>query len=87
MKALLVLVNSPQHEVVIAVIKVLAKIMRSEAMKQTWLNFLELLLLKIIDCYKISKEVSSCAAVSQSKMIDNDILCRLPEKLISFCRE
>lgn len=58
MKALLVLIERPQHEVVIAVIKILAKIMRSEPMKLTWLNFLELLLLKIIDCYKLSKEVS-----------------------------
>ncbi|KAG4077169.1 hypothetical protein HA402_016156 [Bradysia odoriphaga] len=58
MKALLILVDSPQHEIVIAVIKVLAKIMRSEPMKLTWLNFLELLLLKIIDCYKMSKETS-----------------------------
>lgn len=58
MKALLILVDSKQHEVVIAVIKVLTKIMRSEPMKLTWLNFLELLLLKIIDCYKMSKEVS-----------------------------
>lgn len=57
MKALLILVDSPQHEVVIAVIKVLAKIMRSEPMKTTWMNFLELLLLKIIDCYKMGKEV------------------------------
>lgn len=59
MKPLLILVDSPQYEVVIAVIKVLTRIMRSEAMKETWLNFLELLLLKIIDCYKKSKEVSA----------------------------
>lgn len=59
MKALLILVNSPQNEVVIAVLKILTKIMRSDAMKTTWLNFLELLLLKIIDCYKMSKEVST----------------------------
>lgn len=58
MKALLILVNSTQNEVVIGVLKVLTKIMRSEPMKLTWLNFLELLLLKIIDCYKMSKEVS-----------------------------
>ncbi|KAG4077272.1 hypothetical protein HA402_009901 [Bradysia odoriphaga] len=58
MKALLILVDSPQHKIVIAVIKVLAKIMRSEPMKLTWLNFLEMLLLKIIDCYKMSKETS-----------------------------
>lgn len=58
MKALLILVDSSHNEVVIAVIKVLTKIMRSEPMKLTWLNFLELLLLKIIDCYKMSKEVS-----------------------------
>lgn len=64
MKALLILVDSKQHEVVIAVIKVLTKIMRSEPMKLTWLNFLELLLLKIIDCYKMSKEVSVAPLVS-----------------------
>lgn len=58
MKALLILVNSTQNEVVIAVLKVLTKIMRSEEMKNTWINFLELLLLKIIDCYKMSKETS-----------------------------
>lgn len=66
MKALLILVDSPQHEIVIAVIKVLAKIMRSEPMKLTWLNFLELLLLKIIDCYKMSKEVSAVRVVSDN---------------------
>lgn len=71
MKALLILVGSTQHEVVIAVIKVLTKIIRSEPMKPTWLNFLELLLLKIIDCYKMSKEVSTSAVYDFFQLINN----------------
>lgn len=58
MKMILTLLQSPNNEVVITVLKVLSRIMRSDQLKSSWSNLLELILLKIIDSYKISKEVS-----------------------------
>ncbi|XP_055379521.1 CLIP-associating protein isoform X10 [Condylostylus longicornis] len=55
-KMLLSLLESPNSDIMIAALRVLAKILRSEKMKPYWNNFLELILLKIIDCYKQNKE-------------------------------
>ncbi|XP_067612657.1 CLIP-associating protein [Eurosta solidaginis] len=58
MKMLLGLLDSQTTEVMIAVISVLGKIVRSTKMKDTWINFLELILLRIINCYQHSKETA-----------------------------
>ncbi|XP_055592282.1 CLIP-associating protein isoform X6 [Uranotaenia lowii] len=58
MKMLLNLMESQNNAVLIAALHTLGRIVRSSQMKTCWGNFLELILLKIIDCYKISKEVS-----------------------------
>lgn len=59
MKMLHTLLQSQNNDVIIAALRALAKVMRSPQMKPSWTNFLELILLKIIDCYKTSKEVCS----------------------------
>lgn len=61
MKMLLILLQSPSNDVIIAALTSLRKIVQSDSMKPSWSNFLELILLKFIDCYKTSKEV--CVAV------------------------
>ncbi|XP_035790553.1 CLIP-associating protein-like isoform X5 [Anopheles albimanus] len=58
MKMLLHLMESQNNDVLIASLHTLGRIVRSADMKACWSKFLELILLKIIDCYKISKEVS-----------------------------
>uniref|UniRef100_A0AAG5DAP0 TOG domain-containing protein n=1 Tax=Anopheles atroparvus TaxID=41427 RepID=A0AAG5DAP0_ANOAO len=58
MKMLLHLMESQNNDVLTASLHTLGRIVRSAEMKTCWSNFLELILLKIIDCYKISKEVS-----------------------------
>uniref|UniRef100_W8B9A7 CLIP-associating protein n=1 Tax=Ceratitis capitata TaxID=7213 RepID=W8B9A7_CERCA len=58
MKMLLGLLDSQAADVMIAVISVLGKIVRSTKMKDTWINFLELILLRIINCYQHSKETA-----------------------------
>lgn len=58
MKVLLALLDSQQPDIILAVIHTLSKILRSDPMKSSWCNFLELILLKIIDCYKAHKDVS-----------------------------
>lgn len=57
MKMLLNLMESQNFTVLIVALHTLGRIVRSAEMKSCWSNFLELILLKIIDCYKISKEV------------------------------
>lgn len=57
MKMLLNLMESNINGVIIASLMTLSKILKSEHMRQSWSNFRELILLKIIDCYK-TKEVS-----------------------------
>lgn len=57
MKVLLALLDSQQMEIIMSVIHTLSKILRSERMKNSWSHFLELILLKIIDCYKVHKDV------------------------------
>ncbi|XP_055308812.1 CLIP-associating protein isoform X8 [Sitodiplosis mosellana] len=59
MKLLLALLDSQQTDIVLAVIHTLSKILRSDRMKSSWCNFLELILLKIIDCYKTHKDVAA----------------------------
>lgn len=58
MKMLLGLLDSQTADIMIAVISVLGKIVRSTKMKETWINFLELILLRIINCYQHSKETA-----------------------------
>lgn len=58
MKVLLALLDSQHTEIITAVIHALSKILRSERMRSSWTNFLELILLKILDCYKVHRDVS-----------------------------
>lgn len=57
MKVLLALLDSQQANIITAVLHTLSKIICSESMRSNWINFLELILLKFIDCYKTHKEV------------------------------
>ncbi|XP_017843036.2 CLIP-associating protein [Drosophila busckii] len=56
MRMLLNMLEAEHSDVVIAGLQVLKKIVRSDKMRHNWLNFLELILLKIINCYQHSKE-------------------------------
>ncbi|XP_068142408.1 CLIP-associating protein [Drosophila tropicalis] len=56
MRMLLNILEADDTDVVIAGLNVLSKIMRSDKMRHQWMNFLELILLKIIQCYQHSKE-------------------------------
>lgn len=54
---LLKMIESQNQVVMIAALQTLSKIIRSPTMRPCWTNFLELILLKIIDSYKAGKEV------------------------------
>ncbi|KAH8415597.1 hypothetical protein KR222_006035 [Zaprionus bogoriensis] len=56
MRMLLTMLEAEHTDVLISGLQVLSKIVRSEKMRHNWLNFLELILLKIINCYHHSKE-------------------------------
>lgn len=56
MRMLLTMLEAEHTDVLIAGLQVLSKIVRSDKMRHNWLNFLELILLKIINCYHHSKE-------------------------------
>lgn len=58
MVTLLKMIESQNKAVIIAALQTLSKIIRSKPMRPCWINFLELILLKIIDSYKSGKEVS-----------------------------
>jgi len=58
MKMLLNLIGSTNEAIMISALKTLSRIICSNDMKQCWSKFLELILLKIIDCYKTSKEAT-----------------------------
>lgn len=58
MITLLKMIESQNQVVMIAALQTLSKIIRSPSMRPCWTNFLELILLKIIDSYKSGKEVS-----------------------------
>lgn len=58
MITLLKMIESQNYVIMIAALQTLAKIIRSPPMRPCWTNFLELILLKIIDSYKSGKEVS-----------------------------
>lgn len=64
MKVLLGLLDSQQASVATAVLHTLSKIICSQKMRQNWVNFLELILLKIIDCYRTHKDVRIPSALS-----------------------
>lgn len=57
MKVLLALLDSQQTDIILTVLHALSKILCSEKMRSSWSNFLELILLKIIDCYRAHKDV------------------------------
>lgn len=57
MITLLKLIESQNSIIMVAALQTLAKIIRSPPMRACWTNFLELILLKIIDSYKSGKEV------------------------------
>lgn len=56
MKMLLNMLDASSNEVVMEALHVVSKILRRPQMKPNWINFVELILLKIIDCYPKSKE-------------------------------
>lgn len=56
MKMLLNMLDAQSNEVVIEALHVLSKILRRPQMKPNWINFVELILLKIINCYPKSKD-------------------------------
>uniref|UniRef100_A0A1A9WCV8 TOG domain-containing protein n=1 Tax=Glossina brevipalpis TaxID=37001 RepID=A0A1A9WCV8_9MUSC len=56
MKMLLNMLDASSNDVVIEALIVLSKILRRSQMKPNWINFVELILLKIINCYSKSKE-------------------------------
>lgn len=58
MKMILNLFTSDNELMVKSAIYVLCKIIRSEPMRNSWMQFLELIILKIIDSYRISRDVS-----------------------------
>lgn len=58
MKVLLALLDSQQTDIIMTVLHTLSKILCSDKMQSSWSNFLELILLKIIDCYRAHKDVS-----------------------------
>lgn len=49
---ILMLLQSSIPEVVVAALHAISAIICSEKMRQSWSNFLELILLKVIDSYK-----------------------------------
>lgn len=60
MKVLLALLDSQKADIIMTVLHALSKILCSEKMKTSWSHFLELILLKIIDCYRAHKDVRIC---------------------------
>lgn len=61
---ILSLIESKNSLIVIAALQTLSKILRSTEMQASWSNFLELIVLKYIDNYKTSKEVSCFTSLS-----------------------
>ncbi|XP_059614674.1 CLIP-associating protein isoform X4 [Phlebotomus argentipes] len=59
MKMLLNLLQSSNVIVLKSAIRALCKVVRSESMKPCWIQFLELILLKIIDSYRTNRDVVS----------------------------
>lgn len=59
MITLLKMIESQNPIVMITALQTLSKIIRSPSMRPCWTNFLELILLKIIDSYKAGKEVGN----------------------------
>lgn len=57
MKMLLNMLDATSNEVVVEALHVLSKILRRVQMKPNWINFVELILLKIINCYPKTKEI------------------------------
>lgn len=58
MITLLKMIESQNQVVMVSALQTLSKIIRSPSMRPCWTNFLELILLKIIDSYKAGKEVN-----------------------------
>lgn len=56
------MIESQNHIVMVAALQTLSKIIRSPSMRPCWTNFLELILLKIIDSYKAGKEVNKLSS-------------------------
>lgn len=76
MVTLLKMIESKNDIVMVAALQTLSKIVRSTPMRPCWTNFLELILLKIIDSYKGGKEVS----------VNNQEMSGMSTKLIMICR-
>lgn len=58
---ILSLVASKDSVIVIASFQTLTKIIKSESMRDCWTNFLELIVIKFIETYNMSKEVNYCS--------------------------
>jgi CLIP-associating protein 1/2 len=69
MITLLKMIESQNHVVMIAALQTLSKIIRSPPMRPCWTNFLELILLKIIDSYKAGKEVNKINRQYYSRLL------------------
>uniref|UniRef100_A0A1L8E5Z7 Putative microtubule associated-protein orbit n=2 Tax=Nyssomyia neivai TaxID=330878 RepID=A0A1L8E5Z7_9DIPT len=68
MKMLLNLLQSSDVIIIKSAIRALCKVVRSEAMKPCWIQFLELILLKIIDSYRMNREVVTLIEYSIPKI-------------------
>lgn len=66
MITLLKMIESQNPIVMITALQTLSKIIRSPSMRPCWTNFLELILLKIIDSYKAGKEVQNLFFYSEN---------------------
>ncbi|XP_030371941.1 CLIP-associating protein [Scaptodrosophila lebanonensis] len=56
MRMLLTMLHSDNTDVLFAGLRVLSKILRSDKMRHNWMNFLELIVLRIVKCYQHSRE-------------------------------
>lgn len=60
MRAILALMDCPEEESVAGAIRVLVQLCRRAEMRTTWLDYFDLILLKLMDKYSVqSKEVTS----------------------------
>lgn len=82
MITLLKMIESQNHVVMVAALQTLAKIIRSPSMRPCWTNFLELILLKIIDSYKAGKEVSwSFQSFNMAAIINIELLYQVQREI------
>lgn len=84
---LLKLMESPNPIVMIAALKTLSKIIRSSQMKSCWIKFLELILIKIIDSYKLGKEVSPVVIFQESAHLLWNLIANFGSKYLATSKQ